>query len=129
MSENKYAIIDTNKNIKDLQLDYLNERDEEGYLEYCNFLFEENIIAMSLSLIHICGSNDGAGDSEKGYICRGGRMLNEETYENLWELFSSIPSLDMPGKSVTEEILNFDHLHPTQMCIRDRFYDYFYIIF
>ncbi len=40
-------------------------------------------------------------------------MLNEETYENFWELFSGIPSLDMPGKSVTEEILNFDHLHPT----------------
>lgn len=59
------------------------------------------------------GSNDGAGDSINGFVCRGGRMLNEETYENFWELFSSIPSLDMPGKSVSEEILNFDHLHPT----------------
>lgn len=58
------------------------------------------------------GSNDGAGDVS-GFVCRGGRMLNEETYENFWELFRSIPSLDMPGKSVTEEILNFDHLHPT----------------
>lgn len=59
------------------------------------------------------GSNDGAGDAINGYICRGGRMLNEETYENFWELFSDIPSLDMTGKSVKEEILNFDHLHPT----------------
>lgn len=59
------------------------------------------------------GSNDGAGDPTQGFVCRGGRMLNEETYENFWELFQSIPSLDMPGKSVTEEILNFDHLHPT----------------
>ncbi len=59
------------------------------------------------------GSNDGAGDVQNGFLCRGGRMLNEETYENFWELFSSIPSLDMVGKSVTEEILNFDHLHPT----------------
>lgn len=59
------------------------------------------------------GSNDGAGNPVDGFICRGGRMLNEETYENFWELFSSIPSLDMPGMSVTEEILNFDHLHPT----------------
>jgi len=59
------------------------------------------------------GSNDGAGDAINGYVCRGGRMLNEETYENFWELFSGIPSLDMPGKSVKEEILNFDHLHPT----------------
>ena len=64
--------------------------------------------------MHILGgSNDGAGDPENGFVCRGGRMLNEETYENFWELFSSVPSLDMPGKSVTEEILNFDHLHPT----------------
>ena len=59
------------------------------------------------------GSNDGAGDVEHGFICRGGRMLNEETYENFWELFSSIPSIDVPEKSVTEEILNFDHHHPT----------------
>ena len=60
------------------------------------------------------GSNDGAGNPSTGFICRGGRMLNEETYENFWELLDSIPSLDMPGMSVTEEILNFDHLHPTK---------------
>lgn len=59
------------------------------------------------------GSNDGAGNVQNGFVCRGGRMLNEETYENFWELFSSIPSLEMPHMSVTEEILNFDHLHPT----------------
>ena len=59
------------------------------------------------------GSNDGAGNGMNGFVCRGGRMLNEETYENFWELFSKIPSLDWPGRSVTEEILNFDHLHPT----------------
>ena len=59
------------------------------------------------------GSNDGAGNSAKGFVVRGGRMLNEETYENFWELFDDIPSLEMPGWSVTKEILNFDHLHPT----------------
>lgn len=59
------------------------------------------------------GSNDGAGSIKKGFVCRGGRMLNEETYENFWELFSTIPSLEMPNMSVTGEILNFDHLHPT----------------
>ncbi|MGL4335271.1 MAG: oleate hydratase, partial [Turicibacter sp.] len=64
--------------------------------------------------MHILGgSNDGAGTVENGFVCRGGRMLNEETYENFWELFASIPSLEMKGRSVTEEILNFDHLHPT----------------
>ena len=41
------------------------------------------------------GSNDGSGTSQNGFLCRGGRMLNEETYENFWELFHSIPSLSL----------------------------------
>lgn len=60
------------------------------------------------------GSNDGLGTPEKGFVCRGGRMLNEETYENFWELFRSVPSLENPERSVTEDILNFDHAHPTR---------------
>ncbi len=60
------------------------------------------------------GSNDGAGSVTEGFVCRGGRMLNEETYENFWELFDRIPSIDHPGQSVTKEILDFDHLHPTE---------------
>jgi len=72
--------------------------------------------------MHILGgSNDGIGTPEKGFVCRGGRMLNEETYENFWELFSSIPSLRQPGRSVTEEILDFDHAHPT--CAKARLVD------
>lgn len=59
------------------------------------------------------GSNDGGGDSGKGFVCWGNHMLNEETCENFWELFSSIPSLTSPNRSVAEEILNFDHAHPT----------------
>ena len=77
----------------------------------CNFEGENIHIIEGLKILG--GSNDGAGDAINGFVCRGGRMLNEETYENFWELFRSIPSLDMPGMSVTEEILNFDHLHPT----------------
>ena len=77
----------------------------------CNFKGENIHIIEGLKVLG--GSNDGAGSPENGFICRGGRMLNEETYENFWELFSSIPSLEYPNKSVTEEILNFDHHHPT----------------
>ncbi|MEN8075952.1 oleate hydratase [Clostridioides difficile] len=77
----------------------------------CNFKGENIHIIEGLKILG--GSNDGAGDAVNGFVCRGGRMLNEETYENFWELFKSVPSLDMPGMSVTEEILNFDHLHPT----------------
>lgn len=72
--------------------------------------------------MHILGgSNDGIGTPEKGFVCRGGRMLNEETYENFWELFDSIPSIAQPGRSVTEEILEFDHAHPT--CAKARLVD------
>ena len=77
----------------------------------CDFKGENIHIIEGMKILG--GSNDGAGDVVNGFVCRGGRMLNEETYENFWELFSSIPSLDLPGKSVKEEILNFDHLHPT----------------
>ncbi|GIQ81037.1 oleate hydratase [Kipferlia bialata] len=64
--------------------------------------------------MHILGgSNDGIGTPEGGFVCRGGRMLNEETYENFWELFRSIPSLADPEVSVTDEIFEFDHAHPT----------------
>lgn len=72
------------------------------------------------------GANDGAlvADYEDeyghgplgnnaGFLNRGGRMLNEETYENFWDVLSTIPSLNAPGKSVTQEILDFDHAHPT----------------
>ncbi|AYE34982.1 oleate hydratase [Clostridium septicum] len=77
----------------------------------CNFKGENIHIIEGMHILG--GSNDGAGDIVNGFVCRGGRMLNEETYENFWELFSTIPSIDSPGKTVTEEILNFDHLHPT----------------
>ncbi|SUJ25837.1 Oleate hydratase [Sphingobacterium spiritivorum] len=61
----------------------------------------------------IGGSNDGAGKKTEGFVCRGGRMLNEETYENFWELTSRIPSLEVPNISVKDEILAFDHANPT----------------
>ena len=72
------------------------------------------------------GANDGdavtnyeteygnqAVKNSEGYLAKGGRMLNEETYENLWDLMRSVPSLDEPNQSVTDEILAFDHAHPT----------------
>lgn len=72
------------------------------------------------------GANDGAAvtdyeqeygnqslSNNRGYLAKGGRMLNEETYENLWDILRSVPSLDNPGQSVTDDILNFDHAHPT----------------
>ena len=41
--------------------------------------------------MHILGgSNDGIGTPEGGFVCRGGRMLNEETYENFWSTGTAI---------------------------------------
>lgn len=77
----------------------------------CGFEGKDIHILEGLNILG--GSNDGIGDSTKGFVCRGGRMLNEETYENTWELLSSIPSLEHEGMSVCDEILAFDHAHPT----------------
>lgn len=75
--------------------------------------FPGNNIHIIEHLPVVGGSNDGAGTEEKGFICRGGRMLNEETYENFWDLTSRIPSLDVPNISLKDEILAFDHANPT----------------
>ena len=83
--------------------------------------FDGHNIHILESMDVLGGSNDGAGSVQQGFVCRGGRMLNEETYENFWELFRSIPSLEQPQRSVTEEILNFDHAHPT--CAHARLID------
>ncbi len=77
----------------------------------CDFKGENIHILESMPILG--GSNDGIGTSEKGFVCRGGRMLNEETYENFWDLFYSIPSIDREGVSVSQEILEFDQAHPT----------------
>jgi oleate hydratase len=48
------------------------------------------------------GSLDATGNPEKGYIMRGGRIL-ESKYRCTFDLFSSIPTLDA-SQTVTEEI-------------------------
>jgi oleate hydratase len=57
------------------------------------------------------GSLDGAGDSEKGYSLRGGRMLTTDNYECTWDLYKSIPSLSNKGKTVFEETVEFNQKH------------------
>jgi len=53
------------------------------------------------------GSMDAAGDSEKGYVMRGGRMLNF-SYLCTYDLLSIIPSLTDPAKTVKQEIDEFN---------------------
>ncbi|MFF3152216.1 oleate hydratase [Streptomyces sp. NPDC057910] len=52
------------------------------------------------------GSLDAAGSPETGYTMRGGRMF-EVHFDCTYDLLSSIPSLDDPAKSVTEDTFAF----------------------
>lgn len=55
------------------------------------------------------GAMDGAGDPEKGYILRGGRMLSF-SYRCLNDLLSIVPSLSDPKKTVMTEINDFNEI-------------------
>ena len=48
------------------------------------------------------GSLDGDELPLKGYVVRGGREM-ENHFECLWDLFRSIPSLEMDNASVLDE--------------------------
>ena len=48
------------------------------------------------------GACDGIDDPTRGYVMRGGREM-ENHFECLWDLFHSIPSLEVPGASVLDE--------------------------
>ncbi|HSG91812.1 MAG TPA: oleate hydratase [Pseudomonadales bacterium] len=62
------------------------------------------------------GSLDGSGDAEAGYLIRGGRMF-EPHFGCTYNLFASIPSLDDPARSVTEEIHAFtERFLPSSHC-------------
>ncbi len=48
------------------------------------------------------GALDGAGNAETGWLIRGGREM-EDHFECLWDLYRSIPSLEVEGASVLDE--------------------------
>ena len=64
------------------------------------YIFEETGV--------IGGSLDGEGSPEHNYVIRGGRMFTEEAYTCMFDLLSFIPSLTAPGKSVKDEIYEFN---------------------
>ncbi|MFT8902142.1 oleate hydratase [Liquorilactobacillus nagelii] len=74
------------------------------------------------------GSNDGSTTSEaaddywsqqhplentRGYLARGGRMLNYRTYVDLMDLLERIPSATEPGLTAAQDTYEFDAAHPT----------------
>ncbi|MCR1900489.1 oleate hydratase [Ligilactobacillus apodemi] len=74
------------------------------------------------------GANDGAAasvaaeqywnknhpmENTKGYVARGGRMLNYRTYVDLMDLLDRIPSVTEPGMTAAEDTRDFDRHHRT----------------
>ncbi len=59
------------------------------------------------------GSMDGAGTAEKGYTARGGREI-EEHFECFMELYSFIPSLTNPDRSVLDEFRELNLKEPIE---------------
>lgn len=70
----------------------------------------KNITILESGLL-MGGSLDAAGDPERGYLLRVGRMLATDNYECTWDLFKSIPSIENEGKSVFEETEDFNNHH------------------
>ncbi len=61
------------------------------------------------------GALDGAlSPIQAGYVTRGGRMLEEEAYQCLWNLMEHIPSLEDPNISVRQETVEFNALVKTE---------------
>ena len=74
------------------------------------------------------GANDGAAasvaaeqywnknhpmENTKGYVARGGRMLNYRTYVDLMDLLDRSPSVTEPGMTAAEDTRDFDSKHRT----------------
>jgi oleate hydratase len=63
------------------------------------------------------GACDGIKDSEKGFIIRGGREM-ENHFECLWDLFRSIPSIETEGVSVLDEYYWLNKQDPNYSLMR-----------
>lgn len=57
------------------------------------------------------GALDGLNVPDKGFVIRGGREM-EEHFECLWDLYRSIPSLDIPDASVLDEFYRLNKDDP-----------------
>lgn len=63
------------------------------------------------------GACDGINDSERGFIIRGGREM-ENHFECLWDLFRSIPSIETDGVSVLDEFYWLNKKDPNYSLMR-----------
>ena len=63
------------------------------------------------------GACDGINDAQKGFIIRGGREM-EDHFECLWDLFRSIPSLEVEDASVLDEFYWLNKKDPNYSLMR-----------
>jgi len=63
------------------------------------------------------GSMDGSGDVKKGFLSRGGREM-EEHYECSWDLFSHIPTIENPSRTVLEDLREVNRIDPNVAACR-----------
>lgn len=63
------------------------------------------------SLSEIGGSMDGTGNAQTGYLCRGEREL-EPNMECLWNICSKVPSLRHPGRTILDDVWDYNYEHP-----------------
>jgi len=63
------------------------------------------------------GACDGINDSQKGFVVRGGREM-ENHFECLWDLFRSIPSLETENASVLDEFYWLNKEDPNYSLMR-----------
>ncbi|MDR3551540.1 MAG: oleate hydratase [Clostridia bacterium] len=63
------------------------------------------------------GACDGINDPQKGFIVRGGREM-ENHHECLWDLFRSIPSLEIEDASVLDEFYRLNKHDPNYSLMR-----------
>lgn len=59
----------------------------------------------------IGGSMDGCGEAQTGYLCRGEREL-EPNMECFFNICSKIPSLRNEGRTVLDDIWDYNYAHP-----------------
>ncbi len=99
-----------NKNLKDSKVYFIGSGiaglASAVYLEKDAGIPGENIYILEKDPIP-GGALDGAGDKDKGFVVRGGRM-HEKHYECYWELLSHIPSLEDSAVSVRDESYEFN---------------------
>jgi oleate hydratase len=57
------------------------------------------------------GALDGSGSPEEFYVTRGDRKVNREVFNCMWDVLSGIPSLTAPGRSVKQEIFEYNDRH------------------